>query len=439
MKITHFIQLNVILSLLIDQGMAEEKEEDTFNESYTNGTVRLVQVLYRHGDRSPTHTYANDLYNESHWPQGYGQLSQTGMQQEFELGQFLRNHYIKKLNFLTNEYMRKEVYVRSTSLDRALMSAYSFLSGLYPPGPREWNTSMGWQPIPVHTVPLEEDYLLFTDTPCPVVQEANKNKDSNPEVLKIMKKHEHFFSYVSNFSGEPNTWSGVGKVLDPLFCQSVTENTPLPDWVTNDILQELLELRDLYTRFWIPKGYEFLKGGVLLKQMTEHMVNKSRNDESIPQKLFVYSAHDSTVIALLEMMGLFNYRQPPYTACVILELIESATSQFFVRVWYRNESDHVPYLRKIEHCDSTDKCPLEKFVALFKSSLPVDIKKECGLGENSKSYFEHLKSPLGVNILLVCGILLLIVLLLVFMFRTCEKGRSSRDYMPVPTEMSEFS
>lgn len=35
--------------------------------------------LYRHGDRSPVKAYPQDPYQESAWPQGFGQLSQVGI------------------------------------------------------------------------------------------------------------------------------------------------------------------------------------------------------------------------------------------------------------------------------------------------------------------------------------------------------------------------
>ena len=37
----------------------------------------LSSQLYRHGDRSPVKAYPTDPYQDSSWPQGFGQLSQV--------------------------------------------------------------------------------------------------------------------------------------------------------------------------------------------------------------------------------------------------------------------------------------------------------------------------------------------------------------------------
>lgn len=55
-----------------------------------------------------------------------------------------------------------QVHVRSTDVDRTLMSAYSNLAGMFPPASSQmWNEKIPWQPIPVHTVPKETDMVCW--------------------------------------------------------------------------------------------------------------------------------------------------------------------------------------------------------------------------------------------------------------------------------------
>ena len=55
-------------------------------------------------------------------------------------------------SLLSDTYNKDEIYVRSTDVDRTLMSALSNLAGLYEPTKSDvWDPAIHWQPIPVHT------------------------------------------------------------------------------------------------------------------------------------------------------------------------------------------------------------------------------------------------------------------------------------------------
>uniref|UniRef100_A0A8D0H8N2 acid phosphatase n=1 Tax=Sphenodon punctatus TaxID=8508 RepID=A0A8D0H8N2_SPHPU len=139
-----------------------------------------LHTVFRHGDRTPFENFPTNLYNESDWPQGFGQLTKIGMQQHYEFGQHLRNRYS---NFLNATYNRHEIYVRSTDYDRTIMSAQANLAGLFPPtGSQIWHPEILWQPIPVHVVPMshDRDCQVFTQAkpPTPLSHELKENEYS---------------------------------------------------------------------------------------------------------------------------------------------------------------------------------------------------------------------------------------------------------------------
>ena len=80
----------------------------------------------------------------------------------------------------------KVIYVRSTDINRTLLSAESTLAGLYPPkGNHIWSMDIPWQPIPVHTVELEADNLLNSLLYCPRILELDKDVLNSKEMKKI--------------------------------------------------------------------------------------------------------------------------------------------------------------------------------------------------------------------------------------------------------------
>lgn len=56
--------------------------------------VKFAVVIYRHGDRTIVQPYPTDPWrNESLWPVKFGELTNIGKKQHYELGKWLRKRY----------------------------------------------------------------------------------------------------------------------------------------------------------------------------------------------------------------------------------------------------------------------------------------------------------------------------------------------------------
>ncbi|XP_034259830.1 prostatic acid phosphatase-like [Pantherophis guttatus] len=145
--------------------------------------------IYRHGDRSPIENYPNGLHSESEWPQGFGQLTKIGMQQQYELGQYIKKRYS---DFLSDSYKREEILIQSTEIDRTIMSAQANLAGLFPPiGDQIWNPELLWQPIPVHVIPKASNpKLRYPIFQCPRYIELLKKTIASNEFQEKIRPYE---------------------------------------------------------------------------------------------------------------------------------------------------------------------------------------------------------------------------------------------------------
>ena len=162
--------------------------------------LKQVHLLFRHGERTPIDPYPNDPYKNYPWPGGLGQLTTEGMRRHHQLGQWLRSRYT---GWLSDTYDMRDVVIRSTDVDRTLMSAQANLAGLFPPtGDQVWDTNIPWQPIPVHTVPQSQDYLLSSHAKCPRFDKLQDDILQGEWMRSIYNENIDLFRYVSDNAGE---------------------------------------------------------------------------------------------------------------------------------------------------------------------------------------------------------------------------------------------
>uniref|UniRef100_A0A8B9QFF9 Lysosomal acid phosphatase n=1 Tax=Apteryx owenii TaxID=8824 RepID=A0A8B9QFF9_APTOW len=364
-------------------------------------------------DRSPIKAYPRDPYQEAAWPQGFGQLTQVGMRQQWELGRALRGRY---RGFLNATYRRQEIFIRSTDCDRTLMSAEANLAGLYPPDREEmFNPNVSWQPIPVHTVPESGERLLkFPLTPCPRYEQLQNETRHSAEYTNKTKENLQFLQMVANETGiQDVSLESVWSVYDTLFCEQA-HKMKLPLWVTSDVMTRLKQLKDFSFEFLFGIHHRIekarLQGGVLLDHIRKNLTKAANISAHQHLKLLAYSAHDTTLVALQMALDVYNRIQAPYASCHIFELYEEDDGNFSVEMFFRNESGKEPFPLTLPGCQQ--KCPLHRFLQLTDPVVPQDWEQECQIASTVHD------TELFVA-LAVCGsiLFLLIILLLTVLFR----------------------
>ncbi|XP_069703816.1 prostatic acid phosphatase-like [Periplaneta americana] len=388
------------------------------------GSLLLVNIIFRHGDRSPVSSYPTDPYNNvSYWPAGWGQLTNAGKQQQYELGQWLRKRYSK---FLPEMYNREDIFVRSTDVDRTLMSAESNLAGLYPPRQwQKWSANISWQPIPIHTVPENMDQVLAGERPCPRYNAEMERVKSSPEMKRFNEEHAELYKYISEKSGavvhDPES---LEYIYNTLFIEDLY-NLTLPNW-TKEVYPDKMKPVASFS-FTVPaktKLLQRLKIGPLMGEMVKHMIEKRDGVLRPNYKMFMYSGHDVTIANFLMALGVFDPQSPPYRALIMVELWKTKQGKHKVMVYFRNSTAHEPYNLIIPGCQAA--CPLDDFARLLKPVIPFNWEKECKKGLFSDDFAFN---SLAIIALMVSGILAVLLLLsMVFGITYWKKQRMSSNY-----------
>jgi lysosomal acid phosphatase len=289
------------------------------------------------------------------------------------LGGWLRQRYD---GLVSEKYNNTEMYVRSTDVDRTLMSAQANLAGFYPPKASDlWNENLPWQPIPVHTTPETDDSLLAAKKPCKHYDQLLKRLFESEEFKLLEEKFKPLYDYLSVNTGETiKSLEDVEYLYSCLRIEDIHDYS-LPEWTRGVYPEKLFPISALSfaSRTYTPQLAR-LKSGPLLKEILGHFKNKTLG--LLDQNYWVYSAHDTTVANMLNTLGLFKpmgYHNPSFRAAVMFEL-RSIDSDYHVQIFYKNTTAE-PKPLDIPGCGTS--CPLDKIFEIYEKVLPIDWEKEC--------------------------------------------------------------
>lgn len=310
-------------------GMAEEQ------------MVFAVDVI-RHGDRAPIEAIPSAPWTEN-LPLGH--LSPLGMQQEFHLGEQFRERYINKFHLLPEHYAPETMYVRSSDIDRTLMSAECVLLGLYPigTGPSVEGKSAlpsAYQPIPIHTKPRNEDSLLVMDfnpkLSSTIEQYVHTTKEWKQKVDNLQPKFKRWNELTG---GKIDTLRGVGGLGDALYIYKL-HNVPIPKGLSDEDVKEIEDETEwIFAACFKPHEIGDLTSHELLKVICDYF--QSATQEKSKMRYVLFSAHDTTIAGMMSILRQPVDRRPPYSSDLNLTLFKDG-SQYKVRIAFNGKPVDAP-------------------------------------------------------------------------------------------------
>ncbi|KAL3087554.1 hypothetical protein niasHT_024947 [Heterodera trifolii] len=284
--------------------------------------------------------------------------------------------------------MRRTLKIRSTDVDRALESAQSLLSGMFPPqsdGDR-FDPALNWVPIAIHATREANHDSLLNPSGFPCARYKHLRQIVADEIsAHLLDKYRPLVDFVRphlNISKEKPI-KMVQLVALRHIKPEIIHNLPQPKWVhkkwgefgNKTTIELIMEIRQ---KSWLPyfNGNEEiirLNGGVLLNDLLLRLnfVSQGNAKKLDASKMVLYSSHDSTLLGLLSALNVKVPSNaldlPPYSACAMIELYEErqnarGNKNYFVKLFYQRNRILEPMA--IAGCET--KCDLINFLQILE-------------------------------------------------------------------------
>ncbi|XP_054273281.1 prostatic acid phosphatase-like isoform X1 [Macrosteles quadrilineatus] len=341
-------------------------------------TLSHVSIIFRHGEKNPTSSYANDPYKESlFWPEGWGQLTNRGKRQMYQVGEWLRRRYGNALP----RYSPQTVRVDSSDHDRCHQSAAVLLAALFPPSADQvWNDQLLWQPIPIHSSPLSMDKLITVKAKCPLY-DREKHKSDSELSAKYDKQNSELYKYLTDKAGQ-----NISSLLDVESLFNILEieketGKQLPEWTESVYPDKMKDIAALVlASFTHTPLMKRIKGGPLIGAVAGNM-NAVFNGTS-KRKVSLYAAHDLTIVSVRRALGFNDIAFKPGLGAALIVELEVVNNVPLVEVHYAQSYADTDLERwELPGCPSP--CSLSAFTEAMSSVIPQDWDSECNLDQAS--------------------------------------------------------
>ncbi|KAL5342451.1 histidine phosphatase superfamily [Aspergillus crustosus] len=278
----------------------------------------------------------------------HGELTDKGRETTYQLGQRLRHLYVDQLGFLPKiKSDTEDLYLRATTIPRALESLQQAFWGLYPPSAR----TQGLKPPVIVARSVSEETLFPNESNCRRFRQlARLFADRAAKNWNNTEKMDYINSVYSKWMPENSPrvavdshprLSGIQDTINATDAHGPA--TRLPSEFYNKKARAYMEeiaVDEWFTGYNESTEYRKLGVGALLGDIVDRMVatavdggwrsetsaSGSSAEKGKAIKLAMSGCHDTTLAAILGSLGALDKRWPPFTSSVAVELFSRADS-----------------------------------------------------------------------------------------------------------------
>eukprot|EP01133_Synstelium_polycarpum_P015981 gene15981-19006_t len=390
--------------------------------------LKFVQVITRHGRRTPesrryplTLWSCNNMENlitnkdASNRPAcTFGQLTVFGTKDLINVGSAYRKLFVDRLKFLDDKFNPSQIFVRSSDRERTINSARSLMHGLYGGSFEDEQ-----EHSPDHNTFLvtpEDRENIYPRSSCaryaflravlkkhPTVLAENKASDLKGFGDRLKGIFEASKGYDSPFYLQ--SWGSYAGLVNSFDCFR-NHGLPLPSGFTDDVVARMyLEAAKEYKSWGLIPDISILGIGRFVNDLSKQLDSKATNQPATKDTKFaLYSAHDSTLGAVLVAYKMYDDNKHPETASTLEFLLfekekkdnetkqqqqakESVTQDKFVKIIYNQKVLH-PEDCKAYEVDGM--CPYDKFLQINKSLIPTNYEEQCKISDEEKKRYKDL-------------------------------------------------
>lgn len=392
--------------------------------------LELVQIFFRHGERTPNEPRFQKTGLPEVWPLtkpgtcpdalfrgrrsrailldydteaggphtedtsvpvycSLGELTPKGHENAHQLGQELRLIYIDQLNFLPQTLDDpKTVYLRSTQYQRTFLSLQQVFKGLYPLDKRRVDPKQ----LSVTVLNLREETLMPPEEYCPRFQtlldvftkRAAMKWNNSTEMSMINESLGKWMPDGCTIAVDSKPWKLHG-ILDTI--SSATAHTEmhkhLPVEFFNSEMRAAMEricAEEEFAGYVYSHEFRELGVGKALAETAQRMLDTmSRTTDSA--RLYLLSCHDSTIAGILASLGAMaepDWFWPPFAAFLAIDLYRglpdqtTQTEAWYVRVSYMGKPIELPIaLTRGDHLPGDETlCKFEVFKGVVDQLTP---------------------------------------------------------------------